>query len=821
MAKTTKKYLSFDKLAIFFTQLKSLFATKSELSSQISTKANLSHTHKLSDITNLESNLNNKANQTSLDTHTSDSTVHIDSSERTKWNNASTHSSSVHAPSNAEKNQNAFSNFKVGNTIIAADNVTDTLNIVGSNVTVSGDATNDQLTISVSNASTSTKGIVQLTDSTSSSSTSTAATPKNVKAAYDLANSAKSIAQTAQTTADSKANATHSHDLNAMINTLTEGSSTPSDTDYYISQYANGGADTTTYHRRPVSALWAYMKNKTDSLYQPKGNYETTGTAQSKADTALSSAKSYTDTKIANLVGSAPETMDTLEEVATAIAQHQSVTDALNSAIGTKAAKTDLTSHTGNKSNPHGVTKEQVGLGNVPNVATNDQTPSYSDTTTFATLVSGEKLSVAFPKIKLAITNLINHIANKSNPHSVTKAQLGLANVNNTSDADKPISTAMQTALNNKSNTEHTHDYLPLSGGTLTGNLTGQYFTGSWLQTTASSNLTSKPNKIAVLDESGWIYYRTPAQILSDIGAAASGHTHSGYVNQNAFSNIAVGSSTIAADSATDTLTLVAGSNITLTPDTTNDKVTIAATNTVYTHPNSGVSANTYKSVTVDAQGHVTGGSNPTTLSGYGITDAASKTHNHSATNITSGTLPITRGGTESSTASGARTNLGITYGTDVPTEVPTTGEGSIYFMADDGEPLGIEEGGTGATTASGAISNLGMMDYIVEQGTSDSWIYRKWNSGIAECWKNSIATGTTTMTAANNVYYSDPITFSIPDLFSSITAEFYSPKVNNVLSFSTYSRDLTNNTISIRVKKSSSDSSTSNFAAMIIGKWK
>lgn len=45
-------------------------------------------------------------------------------------------------------------------------------------------------------------------------------------------------------------------------------------------------------------------------------------------------------------------------------------------------------------------------------------------------------------------------------------------------------------------------------------------------------------------------------------------------------------------------------------------------TDTVYTHPNSGVTAGTYKSVTVNAQGHVTSGSNPTTLSGYGITDA-------------------------------------------------------------------------------------------------------------------------------------------------------------------------------------------------------
>lgn len=63
---------------------------------------------------------------------------------------------------------------------------------------------------------------------------------------------------------------------------------------------------------------------------------------------------------------------------------------------------------------------------------------------------------------------------------------------------------------------------------------------------------------------------------------AASSHTHSAYVNQNAFSNVIVGSTTVAADSATDTLTLVAGSNVTLTPDATNDKITISATDTKY-----------------------------------------------------------------------------------------------------------------------------------------------------------------------------------------------------------------------------------------------
>lgn len=56
-------------------------------------------------------------------------------------------------------------------------------------------------------------------------------------------------------------------------------------------------------------------------------------------------------------------------------------------------------------------------------------------------------------------------------------------------------------------------------------------------------------------------------------------------VNQNAFSNVVVGSTTIAANSKTDTLTLTAGSNITLTPNATNDSITISASGSSYSLP--------------------------------------------------------------------------------------------------------------------------------------------------------------------------------------------------------------------------------------------
>ena len=61
--------------------------------------------------------------------------------------------------------------------------------------------------------------------------------------------------------------------------------------------------------------------------------------------------------------------------------------------------------------------------------------------------------------------------------------------------------------------------------------------------------------------------------------------------NQNAFSNVKVGNTTVEADTTTDTLEIEAGSNVTITPDATNDKVTISATDTTYSAVVSGGSA--------------------------------------------------------------------------------------------------------------------------------------------------------------------------------------------------------------------------------------
>ena len=87
------------------------------------------------------------------------------------------------------------------------------------------------------------------------------------------------------------------------------------------------------------------------------------------------------------------------------------------------------------------VNKSTVGLGDVDNTSDKDKPISTAQATAIA---DAKKAGTD------AQTNLTAHINDKENPHEVTKVQVGLGNVNNTSDANKPISTATQTALNGK-----------------------------------------------------------------------------------------------------------------------------------------------------------------------------------------------------------------------------------------------------------------------------------------------------------------------------------------------------------------------------------
>jgi hypothetical protein len=211
-----------------------------------------------------------------------------------------------------------------------------------------------------------------------------------------------------------------------------------------------------------ADASSVYTKSETDSI----------------ASSTLSSANSYADTKVAAVINSAPATLDTLNELASALGNDANFATSTATLIGSKANASDvytksqsdsnfepknanIQSHISDTSNPHSTTKAQVGLGNVDN--TSDSAKPISVATQSALDLKADSASV-YSKTQVYTktesdsnfesknSNIQSHIASTSNPHSTTKAQVGLGNVDNTSDISKPISSATQVALDLKAN---------------------------------------------------------------------------------------------------------------------------------------------------------------------------------------------------------------------------------------------------------------------------------------------------------------------------------------------------------------------------------
>jgi len=88
--------------------------------------------------------------------------------------------------------------------------------------------------------------------------------------------------------------------------------------------------------------------------------------------------------------------------------------------------KEQFESHAKDYENPHNVTKEQIGLGNVENVAPEDMAIEYTIASSLAEPESGEKMDTFLGKVKRAINNLILHLQ-ASNPHGITPSKIGAA----------------------------------------------------------------------------------------------------------------------------------------------------------------------------------------------------------------------------------------------------------------------------------------------------------------------------------------------------------------------------------------------------------
>jgi hypothetical protein len=164
--------------------------------------------------------------------------------------------------------------------------------------------------------------------------------------------------------------------------------------------------------------------------------------------------------------------------------------------------------------------KQTINLGTVAGDGTGDPLRTALD-----------KVNDNFDEVYAADVTAAAHIASTSNPHSVTKTQLGLGNCDNTSDANKPISTATQTALDLKA---------PLASPALTGvptaptaagaTSTTQLATTAFVQQELNSLLDGAPGALNTLNELAAAvnddasFAATVTTALS--GKAASVHTH-------------------------------------------------------------------------------------------------------------------------------------------------------------------------------------------------------------------------------------------------------------------------------------------------------
>ena len=390
----------------------------------------------------------------------------------------------------AEVKQNAIDKIKIGENTMTASGKQSTAEFKASDgVAVAFDDTN-AITISGTAASTSAVGVVQLDSATNSTSTTKAATASAVKSAYDKAIGAQS-------------------NLDSYKNTVTNT---------YMPKSGGTFTGEVVLKADPTKALGAatmqYVDNKA-SNYMPKSGGTFTGSITlSGAPTAdlHATTKKYVDdtaaAAAAKVVDSAPDTLNTLNELAAALGDDPNFATTVATQIGTKVDKVD---GKGLSTNDY-TTAEKNKLGGIANNAEVNQN--------------------AFATVAVKVGETTTNVAADTKTDTVTFIQGD--NVTLTPDA--------------------TNDTITIAAKDTTYPVVS----------TTTNGIMSKGDKSK----------------LDGIKPGAE-------VNQNAFSNVKVGQTTIASGAKTATLELVAGSNVTLSADTTNKKVTIAAKDTKYNNATS------------------------------------------------------------------------------------------------------------------------------------------------------------------------------------------------------------------------------------------
>ena len=246
-----------------------------------------------------------------------------------------------------------------------------------------------------------------------------------------------------------------------------------------------------TTHTHDYSSVYSSLSHNHDTIYSKLNHTHTE--FSSIVDT--NTIQTMIDTSISNLIDGAPETMNTLNELSNAISDNTDLISALNSAVSNH-----------NHDTKYSALNHTHTVSNITDIATYYSSIDHNHDTKYSDINHNHDTEYSN----------INHnhdtVYSKLN-HTHTKSNIEDFNHTHTSDDISDL-TAI---LSGYATTSHSHNYLPLSGGTLTGNLTGKYITGTWLQTTSTTEASSV-SKVAVLDNKGWIYSRTLSNLKTDLG---------------------------------------------------------------------------------------------------------------------------------------------------------------------------------------------------------------------------------------------------------------------------------------------------------------
>ena len=457
----------------------------------------------------------------------------------------------------AEVNQNAYSSVTVGTTAIAATGKTDNITVVaGENVTLTPDASKKQYTISAKDtkyglASSSADGLMSKTD----------------KAKMDtVAEGANNYVHPTNT----------AHDSGLYKVTIDEQGHVSDAVEVVKGDITALGipAQDTTYSAASSSAdglMSAADKAKLDGISANANKYElptasattlggvkiganidiTDGVISvASADTKMSDTstnavqnkvvKTYVDTKVAGLVDSAPETLDTLNELAAALGDDPNFATTIATQIG---GKVDKVGGKGLSTNDY-TNEDKAKLDGISEGAQPNQN-AFSNVVVGSTTIAAD---------------------------TVTDTLTFVAGTNVTITPNEASDTITIEA------TDTTYAAV-VSGSNVPGLMTGA--DKKKLDGIAENATRVLVDAALNADSTNAIQNKAVKAALD--GKSDKTHTHPAYENQNAFGIIKIGAATVEADAAVDTIELEAGDNVTITPNAGAGKIVIAATDTTYT----------------------------------------------------------------------------------------------------------------------------------------------------------------------------------------------------------------------------------------------